>query len=92
TAYLGEDRTQWQAYDASVLIGSASERLPLLIDQGGGDEFLEKQLRPQLLQAAAEAAGYPLTLRVQPGYDHSYYFIGSFIGEHIAFHARALQG
>ncbi|MCI2245274.1 S-formylglutathione hydrolase [Xanthomonas sp. PPL568] len=91
TAYLGEDRAQWQAYDASVLIGGASEHLPLLIDQGGGDEFLDKQLRPQLLQAAAEAAGYPLTLRVQPGYDHSYYFIGSFIGEHIAFHARALQ-
>ncbi|WP_369943143.1 S-formylglutathione hydrolase [Xanthomonas medicagonis] len=91
-AYLGEDRASWKAYDATALIGSAAERLPLLIDQGGGDEFLDKQLQPQLLQAAADAAGYPLTLRVQPGYDHSYYFIASFIGEHIAHHARALQG
>jgi S-formylglutathione hydrolase len=91
-AYLGEDRASWKAYDATALIGSAAERLPLLIDQGGGDEFLDKQLQPQLLQAAADAAGYPLTLRVQPGYDHSYYFISSFIGEHIAHHARALQG
>jgi S-formylglutathione hydrolase len=90
-AYLGEDRASWKAYDATALIGSAAERLPLLIDQGGGDEFLDKQLQPQLLQAAADAAGYPLTLRVQPGYDHSYYFISSFIGEHIAHHARALQ-
>jgi S-formylglutathione hydrolase len=90
-AYLGEDRGSWKAYDATALIGSAAERLPLLIDQGGGDEFLDKQLQPQLLQAAADAAGYPLTLRVQPGYDHSYYFISSFIGEHIAHHARALQ-
>ncbi|WP_045767220.1 S-formylglutathione hydrolase [Xanthomonas albilineans] len=91
TAYLGEDRAQWLAYDASALICTAHERLPMLIDQGGDDAFLEAQLRPQLLQDAADAAGYPLTLRLQPGYDHSYYFVGSFIGEHIAFHARALR-
>ncbi|WP_045727076.1 S-formylglutathione hydrolase [Xanthomonas sp. GPE 39] len=91
TAYLGEDRTQWSAYDASALIRTAREHLPMLIDQGGDDAFLEAQLRPQLLQDAADAAGYPLTLRLQPGYDHSYYFVGSFIGEHIAFHARALR-
>ena len=62
------------------------------MDQGGADEFLQTQLRPQLLQAACAAVGHPLTLRLQPGYDHSYYFIASFIGEHIAHHARALKG
>ena len=74
------------------MIAAASERLPLLVDQGEADEFLQTQLQPQRLQEACAAAGHPLTLRLQPGYDHSYYFIGSFIGEHIAHHARALQG
>ena len=91
TAYLGEDREAWKQYDATELVKAASERLPILIDQGDADEFLEAQLRPWLLQAAADAAGYPVYLRVQPGYDHSYYFIASFIGEHIAHHAKALQ-
>ena len=91
-AYLGEDREAWTQYDASELVKVATEKLPLLIDQGDADEFLDGQLRPQLLQAAAEAAGHPLTLRMQPGYDHSYYFIASFIGEHIAHHAAALRG
>lgn len=91
-AYLGEDREAWKAWDASELVKSARERLPLLIDQGGADEFLDGQLRPQLFAEAAAAAGYPLTLRLQPGYDHSYYFIASFIGEHIAHHAAALRG
>ncbi len=90
-AYLGEDRGTWAQYDACALLASASERLPLLVDQGGDDEFLDGQLRPQLLQAAAEAAGHPLRLRMQPGHDHSYYFIASFIGEHIAHHAAALK-
>lgn len=90
-AYLGEDRAAWRAYDAVELIGAARERLPMLIDQGDADEFIDSQLKPQLLQAAASAAGYPLTLRMQPGYDHSYYFIASFIGEHILHHARALH-
>jgi len=90
TAYLGEDRARWAAWDASELVTSATERLPLLVDQGGGDEFLDTQLQPQWLQAACTAAGHPLTLRLQPGYDHSYYFISSFIGEHIAHHAKAL--
>ena len=62
------------------------------MDQGEADEFLATQLRPELLQAACSAAGHPLTLRLQPGYDHSYYFIASFIGEHVAWHARALKG
>jgi S-formylglutathione hydrolase len=92
TAYLGDDRESWKAWDASELIASASEHLPLLIDQGDADEFLRTQLRPELFKQAADAAGYPLTLRMQPGYDHSYYFIASFIGEHIAHHATALRG
>lgn len=90
-AYLGEDRLAWQAHDTVELIAHASERLPLLVDQGQADEFLVKQLKPELLQAACEAAGHPLILRLHPGYDHSYYFIASFIGEHIAHHAQALH-
>ena len=91
TAYLGDDREAWTRYDASELVKTATERLPILVDQGGDDEFLDGQLRPQLLQVAAESAGHPLRLRMQPGYDHSYYFIASFIGEHIAHHAAALH-
>ncbi len=91
TAYLGDDREAWKAYDACALLKSASEKLPLLIEQGEADEFLATQLRPQLLQAAAAEASHPLTLRMRPGYDHSYYFIASFIGEHIAHHAAALR-
>jgi len=89
-AYLGQDRDAWLQYDATALVAGAGERLPLLVDQGVADEFLEPQLRPQLLRDACAAAGHPLQLRMQPGYDHSYYFIASFIGEHIAHHARAL--
>jgi len=92
SAYLGDDREAWKQYDAVELVKSAREKLPLLVDQGDADEFLDGQLRPQLLQAACEAAGHPLTLRLRPGYDHSYYFIASFIGEHIGHHARAMQG
>ena len=90
-AYLGEDRQAWKAYDAVELVKEAKERLPLLVDQGAADEFLKAQLRPELLQAACGVAGYPLTLCLRPGYDHSYYFVTSFIGEHIAYHARALK-
>ena len=89
-AYLGEDRAAWAQYDASQLIGAAADRLPMLIDQGESDEFLDAQLQPWRLKEAADAAGYPVYLRMQPGYDHSYYFIASFIGEHIAPHAAAL--
>ncbi|WP_394003131.1 S-formylglutathione hydrolase [Luteimonas sp. WGS1318] len=91
-AYLGDDRAAWAQYDATALVETATERLPLLIDQGDADEFLDGQLKPHLLQAACEAAGHPIDLRVQPGYDHSYYFIQSFIGDHIAHHAKALRG
>lgn len=92
SAYLGDDRAAWAQWDATALIAGAEERLPLLVDQGDADEFLDGQLQPQRLAEACEAAGHPLTLRMQPGYDHSYYFIASFIGEHIAHHARALKG
>jgi S-formylglutathione hydrolase len=92
-AYLGADRAAWAQWDACALVAAAAagERLPLLVDQGGADEFLATQLRPELLREACAAAGHPLTLRLQPGYDHSYYFISSFIGEHIAWHAAAMR-
>ena len=90
-AYLGPDRDAWKRWDASELVAGARERLPLLVDQGDADEFLAVQLQPERLHAACAAAGHPLQLRMQPGYDHSYYFIASFIGEHIAWHAAALQ-
>ena len=89
-AYLGADPAAWQAHDSVALIAQARERLPLLVDQGDADEFLQQQLRPELLQQACQAAGHPLMLRLQPGYDHSYYFVASFMGEHVAHHARAL--
>ncbi|PWK92100.1 S-formylglutathione hydrolase [Fulvimonas soli] len=90
-AYLGEDRAAWEAYDATALVASARERLPLLVEQGESDEFLATQLRPELLREACARAGHPLELRLRPGYDHSYYFVASFIGEHVAWHARALR-
>jgi S-formylglutathione hydrolase len=90
-AYLGEDRETWKGWDACELIATASERLPLLVDQGGGDEFLDAQLQPERLRDACEAAGHPLDLRIRPGYDHSYYFIASFIGDHFIFHMRQLN-
>ena len=90
TAYLGEDRAAWKDWDAVELIKHASQRLPLLVDQGDGDEFLKEQLRPELLKAACEAAGHPLTLRLQPGHDHSYYFMASFMADHFTHHAAAL--
>ena len=88
--YLGEERSRWREWDASVLIAEAEEKLPILVDQGDRDDFLEGQLKPQALQAAAKAAAHPLTLRMQPGYDHSYYFIASFIDDHLRHHAEAL--
>ena len=90
-AYLGEDRDAWKQYDSVALVKAAQEKLLLLVDQGDADEFLDGQLKPQLLADACQAEGHPLTLRLQPGHDHSYYFISSFIGEHIAHHAQALH-
>lgn len=93
-AYLGEDREAWAQWDAVALIRAASpsEHLPMLVDQGLDDEFLDGQLRPELLEEACLETGYLSTVRRHAGYDHSYYFIASFIGEHIAFHAGALRG
>jgi S-formylglutathione hydrolase len=88
--YLGDERSRWREWDACALIADAAERLPILIDQGDRDDFLEGQLKPDTLKSAAQAAKHPLTLRLQPGYDHSYYFIASFIEDHLRHHAQAL--
>lgn len=90
--YLGEDRAAWQEWDACALLARAGGKLPILVDQGESDEFLELQLKPEVLRAAAAAAGHPLTLRLQPGYDHSYYFIATFVEDHLRHHAKALLG
>lgn len=92
TAYLSEDTANWKHYDTLELMKQTgnSKKLPMLIDQGTADEFLAEQLKPELLEAVAKQVDYPLTLRLQDGYDHSYYFIASFIGEHFAHHAKFL--
>ncbi len=95
TAYLGEDRTTWADHDAARLIeaGAAQGRFDdILVDQGLGDNFLADQLKPELMEAACAAAGQKLTLRRQAGYDHSYFFMASFIADHVAFHAARLKG
>ncbi len=92
-AYLGSDRTLWREHDAVALINSgrgSGNFDEILVDQGGADPFLENQLRPELLRQACDAAGQPLRLRLQPGYDHSYFFIASFIADHLDFHAARL--
>lgn len=94
TAYLGEDRAAWDRYDAVSLIQAGAAKGvydDILIDQGDADGFLADQLKPHLLTAAAEAAGQKVTLRMQPGYDHSYFFMATFIADHVAFHARRLR-
>lgn len=90
SSYLGSDRKTWTEYDTVKLISNAKKRLPLLVDQGLTDEFLATQLRPELLKNACEISGHPLTLNLREGYDHSYYFIASFIGDHIKHHAKEL--
>ncbi|NCB59119.1 MAG: S-formylglutathione hydrolase, partial [Gammaproteobacteria bacterium] len=91
TAYLGEDRATWEEYDASLLLAQYHGDLPMLVDQGDADNFLAEQLKPQALYTAAMQSKANLLLRMQPGYDHSYYFIASFIEEHLRFHASYLQ-
>jgi S-formylglutathione hydrolase len=86
--YLGDDVKEWKAYDASELLKASSFKLPILVDQGDADNFLEEQLHPQALVDAASISGANLELRMQPGYDHSYFFISSFIEEHLKFHAK----
>lgn len=94
TAYLGADRAEWAKHDAALLIeggAAAGAYDDILVDQGEADSFLADQLKPELLQAAADKAGQGLTLRLQPGYDHSYFFMASFIDDHVAFHAKRLK-
>jgi len=88
--YLGDDTSQWENYDASVLMANKTHAIPLLVEQGTSDEFLQEQLKPQALVHAAQKSGTQLTLNMHEGYDHSYFFIASFIEEHIAFHAGHL--
>lgn len=97
TAYLGHDPAQWAKWDTVALLSALQHQqlespVPMLIDQGLGDEFLQMQLQPERLEQAAQLTHYPLTVRHHAGYDHSYYFISSFLGEHFAFHARHLKG
>ena len=91
SAYLGADQKKWKEYDACDLVKSGASRFPLLVDQGAGDEYLKLQLRPTLLRESCESAKHPLELRIRADFDHSYYFIASFIDEHIAYHAKALN-
>lgn len=91
SAYLGADEAAWRAYDAVALIADGHRLPELLVDQGTADSFLDSGLRPWRLAEACEAAGMPLTLRLQEGYDHSYFFISSFMGDHLAWHARKLH-
>ena len=88
--YLGSDEAAWAAYDASALVRARPLPIPLLVDQGTADKFLDVQLKPELFEAACADAGQSLRLRRHAGYDHSYYFIATFVGDHIAHHARAL--
>ena len=91
-AYLGKDKEAWKAYDATELVNGGAKVADILIDQGTGDEFYdEKQLLPENFQTACTLAGQSVTIRLQDGYDHSYHFIATFMGEHIAYHADALK-
>jgi len=88
--YLGPDRAAWRKYDAVALIADGARMPELLIDQGDADNFLAEQLKPELLAAACMGAGIDLTLRMQSGYDHSYYFISTFMADHLRWHAERL--
>ena len=90
TGYLGSDRADWRAYDACALIDDGARIPDILVDQGDADQFLADQLKPELLADACHRAGIDLTLRMQPGYDHSYYFISTFMADHVAWHAARL--
>ncbi len=89
--YLGDNRDAWAEWDTCRLIPDATERLPLLVDQGGEDGFLAEQLLTERLVEAAKAADHPATIRMQAGYDHSYFFIATFIEDHLRHHAAALN-
>jgi S-formylglutathione hydrolase len=90
-AYLGEDRAAWRAHDAVCLIEDGARLDEILVDQGTADGFLDSQLRPGKLQDACQTAGIPLTLNLREGYDHSYFFISSFMADHVTWHAERLR-
>ena len=92
STYLGEDKNAWLEWDSCALMyaSNAQDAIPTLIDQGDNDQFLADQLQPAVLAEAARQKAWPMTLRIQPGYDHSYYFIASFIEDHLRFHAQYL--
>ena len=91
TGYVGADRANWRTYDACALIADGFRMPEILVDQGDADSFLAEQLKPELLRDACAEAGIELTLRIQPGYDHSYYFISTFMADHVAWHAARLK-
>ena len=88
--YLGKDKDSWAQYDATLLVQKAQERIPILIDQGDKDDFLAEQLRPDYFKEACATVNHPVTLNIRSGYDHSYYFMASFIDEHLKFHGEFL--
>ena len=90
--YLGDDRAAWARHDATALIATGARCAPILVDQGEDDQFLDAQLHPRLLEQACAQTGQPLELRRHPGYDHSYWFIQTFIADHMEHHARGLAG
>jgi S-formylglutathione hydrolase len=92
TAYLGSDRAAWRNYDATELVKKQPSTAPILIDQGAADQFLERELQPQRFVEAAQSAGQRVTLRMQEGYDHSYYFVSTFIDDHLRWHADQARG
>ena len=91
TAYLGKNSRIWRDYDSSILMRKSTHHVPALVDQGEADEFLAAQLKPETLEAAMKASNYPLELRRHDGYDHSYYFVASFIEDHLHFHSFHLN-
>jgi len=91
TAYLGKNKDDWRAFDASELMRQAIQFVPAKVDQGESDDFLTEQLKPETLTAAAKVSNYPLELNLHQGYDHSYYFIASFIEDHLRFHYAHLN-
>lgn len=91
TGYIGTERSAWRAYDACALIADGGHFPDLLVDQGGADNFLEEQLKTHLLAETCESAGQRATIRIQDGYDHSYYFVSTFMAEHVAWHAQRMN-
>jgi S-formylglutathione hydrolase len=89
--YLGSDKNAWRKHDSVALIEDGAKFSEFLVDVGDADQFLTEQLKPEFLQTACEKAGIPLTLRRQAGYDHSYYFISTFMGDHLRWHAQRMK-